>query len=197
MALIQNPGPTRKLQRALRLTELPDAVLAPELVGVILVEDLSAPLTDIERGCHGAVNRAAVAAENSIIVLVRVGAPAEYDLKVTEIFFTTDTTQLIFIRVPTVAVVGLSVAPNTTFTDQNLPGRPTSQLASDTQVAIPAGRNIWIGRVLANTPVRIKTDIRIGTIGRGEDLTSIMIAANAQNNELTGGFVWTEAQPEG
>jgi len=197
MPLIQTPGPGRKLQRGLRLTSLPDSVLAPEMVGVIIVEDFSAPLTDIERGCHGAVNRSAVAAENSLIALVRVGAPAEYDLKVTKIFFSVQTTQIVHVRVPTAGLTGLTVSANSTFTEQSLNGRPSSQLASNTQVGIPAGRDVFLGRVMLDTVIQLDVEIRIGTIGRGDDLTSIIIAADSVNTGLTGGFVWTESDPQG
>jgi len=197
MPLIQDPTPVRKLQRGLRLTGLPDGVLAPEIVGVILLEDFSAPLSDVERGCRGSASAGAVAAENPLVALVRVGAPATYDLVVTEIFFTSETTQVVFVRVPTAGIVGLAVSGNSSFTDFELPGRPTSQLGTDTQVGVPAGRNLWEGRVIANTQVSLKTEIRIGTIGQGSNLTSLMIAGVTVNTILRGGFKWTESSPQG
>jgi len=197
MALIQTPRLVRKLQRALRLTSLPDSVLAPETVAVILVEDLSAPLSDEERGCMGSANAAAVAAENGIMVLVRVGAPAEYDLVVTEAHFSSPTTQRIVIGLPTAGVTGLTVSGNTSFEDFSIPGRPSSQLGFDTQAGIPAHRILLAGLALANTLYRIPLSLRIGTIGDGNDLTSVMIAAGTANADLRAGFKWTEKAPQG
>jgi len=197
MSLIQNPTIGRKLQRSLRLTALPDSILAPEIVGVILVEDQSAPLVEEERGCMGTTELAAVALENPIILLVRVGAPAPYDLTVKAAHFSTTTDQILQLSVPTVAVVGLTVAGDTQFTDMELPGRPASQLGRDTQVGVPTRRTIWQGFCLANTPYRIPLALRIGTIGKGSNLTSLMIAGITVNTTLRGGFEWTESVPQG
>lgn len=195
--LIQTATIARKLQRLLRLQSLPDSVLAAETVPVILVEDVSAPLSDEDRGCHGAQSAGAVAAENPILALVRVGAPATYDLTVSEIWVQTDTTQIITISTPTDGIAGLTASPNTQFTDQELPGRPTSQLGSDTQIGIPAGRVWWNARVLANEPKRIPVDVRIGTVGIQDDLTSIMVAGVTVNTRIAVAFTWTESSPQG
>jgi len=197
MPLIQNPSIARKLQRFLRLVDFPDSVLAPETVSVILVEDLSAPLSDIDRGCMGGSSVGPVAAENPIIVLVRVGAPAPYDLTVHEVHFSTPDTQIVSLSVPTAGVTGLAVSSLTSFTDFELPGRPTSQLGLDTQVAIPANRNLFSVFALANTLYRIPLDIRIGTIGQASELTSLMISGLTVNTTLRGGFKWTESAPLG
>jgi len=197
MALIQNPSIGRKLMRALRLTSLPDSVLAPETVPVILVEDLSAPLSDVERGCMGADDESAFAAQNSIGVLVRVGAPASYDLTVTAVHFSSPTAQAVRLIVPTAGVVGLTVSAQTSFTDFNIAGRPTSQMGRDTQIGVPAGRILGQYLILADTHYRIPVNIRIGTIGQGDDLTSLMIAALTVNTDLTFGFEWTESLPLG
>jgi len=195
--IIQSPSIGRKLQRLLRLTSLPDSILAPETVPVILVEDVSAPLDDIERGCMGVGSNGAVAAENGIVVLTRVGAPATYDLRVTEFWVSSPTTQNLILGVPTAGVVGLTASGNTSFTNGEIAGRPTSQLGFDTQVAVPAHRVLWEGQVLADTTFRMKIDHRIGTIGIGSDLTSLMIAAATQNTLMRAGFKWTEALPQG
>jgi len=194
--LIQTPRLARKLQRALRLTALPDSVLAPETVPVILVEDLSAPLSDEDRGCIGAGRQGAVAGENSILSLVRVGAPAPYDLVVNQIFVSTPTTGLITIRKNTAAVVGLT-ALNTTFMDFQTPGRPSSQFARDSQVGIPAGIQLYQFRILADELKILEVNIRVGTIGDGNDNTTITMAHEANNADLVGGYQWTESAPQG
>ncbi len=179
------------------MTDLPDSVLAPELVGVILVEDYSAPLTDIERGCRGSDAVAAVAAEFGIIVLVRVGSPARYDLVATEAHFSTQADAIVTVGVPTAGVAGLTASDQTTFEDQELPGRPTSQLGLDTQVAVPANRTLYQLTVLSNTMYRIPLSQRLGTVGLGDDLSSLMIASGTANIILRGGFTWTERPPLG
>lgn len=197
MPLIQNPALGRKLQRSLRLIELPDAVLAPEIVGVVLLDDLTGPLSDEDRGCAGISGVAPVAAEFAIVTLIRVGAPSAYDLKVTRVHLWSDTTQTIRIAVPTVAITGLVVSGNTSFRDFTLPGRPTSQVGGDTQVLIPAGRELYTIRVLADVTVFVDVDIRIGTIGDPGDLTGLMVAAETANTRLNAGFDWTESAPQG
>ncbi len=195
--LIQNPNIGRKLQRNLRLTELPDGILAPEYVPVILVEDASAPLSDEERGCMGMQGVGGVAAEFGLVALVRVGAPAQYDLVVTEIVVATDVDQIIQVIIPTGVITGLTTSANTTFTDLELPGRPTSQMGFDTQAVIPAGRIIRQIPVLATTTYMFQVKIRIGTIGVGSNLTSIIIVGTTANVAVRGGYSWTESTPLG
>jgi len=197
MPLIQNPTTGRKLQRGFRLTELPDSILAPEIVGVVLLEDWSAPLSDLERGCMGGELQVAVAAEFGVIAIVRVGAPATYDLQVSGVWWSSNATGNIRLIVPTGGLAGFTISANTSFTDQNLPGRPSSQLIFDTAVGIPAGRNIIRTRALANTTYFFPLDIRIGTIGQGADLTSLAVVAETNNTDLNAGFYWKESAPEG
>jgi len=195
--LIQTPRLSRKLQRALRLTSLPDSVLAPETVSVIVVEDLSAPLSDEDRGCMGSVAPGATAAEFPLALLVRVGAPAQYDLVVTAVNITTLQTQSVAIVIPTVAVVGLSASTNKSFTDLGIPGLPSSQVASDTQAAIPANRVIWQALMQADEPIRVPLKVRIGTIGDGNNLTSIMVNGQTVNTQIIVSWEWTESAPQG
>lgn len=195
--LIQTARLARKLQRALRLTALPDSVLAPETVPIIIVEDLSAPLGDEDRGCMGSTIVAGVLAEFSIMLLVRVGAPAEYDLIVTEAHFGGRAAQRIVLSIPTGVVVGLNPSNNKAFTDLAIPGRPTSQLATDTQVVIPARRVIASYEVLAGVTYRVPLNIRVGTIRDPNEFTSVMIHCETANTLLSAGFKWTEAAPLG
>ena len=196
MPIIQNPTIGRKLQRSLRLTALPDAILAPEIVGVIVVEDESAPLSDEERGCMGSGTRAAAAGENSLITLVRVGDPATYDLVVTECHFSCLATMVIELVVPTIDVGNL-VDIDTSFDDLELPGRPTSQLAVSSEAALGAARSLKTYRVLPSTVYRVPLGIRMGTIGQGSDLTALQIRSLTANVTLSGGFNWTESAPQG
>lgn len=197
MAVIQVSRLARKLQRSLRLTHLPDSILSLETVPVIVVEDLSAPLEDEDRGCMGASTVAAVAGENSIVVLTRVGAPAEYDLVINSIAVSSPTTQQIIIAKPTAGVVGLFVSGNTNFTNFTIPGRPSSQLGLDTQIGLPPHSVLAIYEILAQTTYLIPLKVRIGTFGDGQDFTSLMVAAPTVNTQLSVGFNWTESAPQG
>lgn len=197
MPLIQNPGPGRKLQRSLRLSGLPDSILAPEIVGTILLEDLSAPLTEESRGCIGMVQASGLVAENAIVALVRVGAPAPYELTVTKLLISTPTSQEVRVIVPTAGVFGLAVSTSTSFTDFELPGRPSSQLGSDSQAGFPTGRNLFRFTMPGDELLQIPVNIRIGTIGVADELTSIVIGAVTQQTILRAGFEWTESAPLG
>lgn len=193
MSLIQNPTISRKLQRALRLTGLPDSILSPETVPVVLVEDLSAPLGDESRGCYGSGNQGGVAAENSLVALVLRGIPASYDLVVTHIDISTDTSQFIRIIRPTVTLSGFTVLA-TQFADFSLPGSPTSVLQRDTAVGIPAGIVIKQFRVLADTSHPVPIAIRL--FG-ADTLNAILIAAETVNTSLQANVEWTESSPLG
>lgn len=195
--LIQTPRLARKLQRALRLTSLPDSVLAPETVSVIVVEDLSAPLSDEDRGCMGCVSVSAVAGELPIVALVRVGAPASYSLIVTAVWVSSLSTQEIELAVSTGVVTGLAVADDTSFTDFGIPGRPSSQLGFDTRAVEPANRALTRMRILANERIRIPLDIEIGTVGDGQDLSLIYVIGKTANTSIQVSWEWTEKAPRG
>jgi len=193
MALIQSPSIGRKLMRALRLTAPPDSVLAPETVAVILVEDLSSPLSDISRGCGGAINVAAVAAEQAHIGLIKTSD--DYDLVVTDVVIASSASQGIEIGLPTVDLTGLTLSGETAFLDRATPGRPSTSIGGDTAAALPAHIAIWRGRILANTTYRFRINVRLAATGSGR--ASIMILCNNTNTQLEGGFWWTESDPQG
>jgi len=197
VALIQNPSIGRKLQQLLRLTSLPDTVLSPETVPVIVVEDVSDPLLGDGLGCMGNHNQGPVVGEFGIVVLTRVGAPARYRLKVSKVHIATSTTQTMVLSVPTVVLTGLTTSDNTSFRDFDLPGRPASIIGTRTIAAVPFLRVLWQGPVANGQPVVLDVNIDIGTIGKGDDLTSLMISAGTVNTRLFGGFEWTEDSPKG
>lgn len=195
--VIQTSTQGRKLQRGLRLTELPDAILAPEIVGVILLEDWSAPLSDDARGCAGGSLQAAVAAEFPMISLVRVGAPPQYDLVVNGITISSTTTQRVGIQLPTVGLTGITVSSDTAFLDRDVPGRPTSQVGRLTGAAILAGPFIWEGFILANTPVQVPVAIRLGSTTDGDGNPNLIVIGETLNTNLLVSFDWEESSPQG
>ena len=195
MPLIQDPGPGRKLQRGLRLTSLPDAILAPEIVGVIILEDYSG--SDIALGCSGAATAGSVAAEFPMISLSRVGGLSGYDLIVTAFHFSTLSNQRMALVAPTVALAGMTASPEKNFDDLGVPGQPTSELGFDTQVAIPAGQFIRRAACLASTSYRWPLNIRIASEAEGAGRSSIFIVGELVNSTIFGGFEWTEGPPLG
>lgn len=194
MPLIQSPGPGRKLQQGLRLVALPDAVLSPEIVAVVVVEDFSAPLSDISRACIGSEAFGSAVAQLPIISMVRVGNPAPYDQIITKVFFSSENDQAVHVVRPSAAVVGITISDNTGFTDFNLPGRPTSQLGFF-EGSFPAGINILQARVLAGVFYQFDLNVRMGTVdGFGN---ALLIVGSVANTVLFGGFEWTESDLPG
>jgi len=196
MTLIQRPGPTRKLQQALGLTHQPDGILGPEIVGVILLEDLSEPLSDVERGCMGGGSQAAVALENSFIALTRQLANPRGTIRITGAFISTSVDMRVMIRTPTVDLTGMTDIP-ASFTDRKIAGAPSTLFQRDTTVGLPTGGQLWRGLVLANTPVQISLAVKLGNLADGTGRSSILIGCETVNAELSGGFYWTEADPPG
>jgi len=195
MSLIQTSVIGRKLQRLLRLTELPDSILAPDVVPVIVVEDVSDPLVGDARGCAGAAEQQPVAAEASIVSLVRVSR--SYNLKVTKFWFSSPNNNQISVIATSPPLTGLTATINTSFRDFSLPGRPSSTLGIDSLAAVPPGRILFRGRVLANELHVVEIDFDIGAPDDTLPLTDLSIVAEIVNTALTAGFEWTESPPLG
>lgn len=188
--IIQDPGPTRKLQQGLRLTELPDAVLAPEIVGVILLEDFSAPLSDIARGCYGTGGAGPVAAELPILALTPTTDGVA--VVINEALISTTTTQDILVTVPTVAVPGLTTLTSSRFAESDIPGRPSALVGTDQAIGAPTGTTIMRFAVLANTPYLLKLEYRFGPGSFG-----MVITGGTVNTLLRVNWKWTESAPLG
>ncbi len=189
--LIQTPDYARKLQRRLRLTSLPDSVLAPESVGVFLLDDLRDEASGVEFPCFGSGEVTAVAAEFAVVVLTRIGTG--YEALLSRIMVNSPTAQIIRVSIPLVAVAGLTPSPNTNFRDLEAPGRPASEVGTDTVVATPSMRNVYPVRVLANQVQFIETQIRLG---EGVN-TRVLVSAGVANTGLEVGFDWVETPPFG
>lgn len=189
--LIQNPDIARKLQQGLRLTHLPDSVLAPETVPVIVVEDFSAPLGAVSLGCAGGLNVAAVAAENPMVGVRRIGTG--YRAKITRAIISTPSTQIVRISAPTVALTGLAVSGETSFTDFSAPGRPSSELLNGTNVGLFAAIDLYVRRLLSNEPWEIFMDLELGV---GTD-AALIITGDTVNTQITVSLDWTELPPFG
>lgn len=190
MPLIQTSDQARKLQQGLRLTTLPDSVLAPEIVPVILVEDYSAPLLGTSNGCTGAIVVAAVAANISLAVLRRA---ASVRVNVRRVIVSTATTQQIQITMPT-SLVTAAIATDKVFTDFATPGRPSTVFEADnTGVGIPAGRILYRFRVLANTTYQIDMDVLLGHPDIAPNFFQFMINGTIVNTDLAVSIDWIES----
>ena len=195
--IIQSPDIGRKLQRQLRLTELPDSLLAPDVVPVILVEDLSAPLVGTAFGCVGAEIQSSVVGEFPMITLTAFGP---YQCTVRRLNLSANTTMILTIAVPTVSLVGMTTSPNTSFNNQGIAGRPASILGTDTKVAIPARRDLYVMRLLANTVWEFEVDIDLAgsndTPGEVPG-SNIMIFSEVANTAISAGVDWVESESLG
>ncbi len=194
MPLIQTSTIGRKLQRSLRLVELPDAILAPEIVPVILVEDATAPLSDEERGCMGSSGIGPVALENPFVGLTRAVAPSDtYDLRVTEAHVSSTTAGELIVAIATEDfATAMAVSGQTSFDDMEIPGRPSTLMGVDTLVGLPNHRTIVTIQAIANTTYRVPLDLRIGRLGLGDSLVGVFVGAETVNVQIRGGFRWTE-----
>jgi len=190
MALIQNPTIGRKLQRSLRLTELPDSVLAVETVPVILVEDLSAPLSDEDRGCAGNARVGPVAAEFPFVGLRKTSE--QYDLVLKRIWVSSNASGSFIVTRPAAAVAGFVTTTDTGFTDAQTPGRPSSQVITDTGVALIAGIEFYRFPVIVDENIIIDLDMRVSGIG-----DSILVQNLTVNTFMNVAFDWVESSPLG
>lgn len=192
--LIQSPDIGRKLQQGLRLTSLPDSVLAPETVPVILVEDYSQPLIGTSFGCTGAVNVVAVGGEFSFITLER---RPQMRCKAGRVNVSTQTNQILTIGAPTVDLTGITLSNSKSFTDFSVPGLPSSLFGFDTAVALPANVNLYLWQALAGTRYEFLLGLDLGNPDRQTGGTSLIIGCNTVNTTLTGGFDWVESEELG
>lgn len=192
MALIQRPAITRRLQRALGLTSVPDGVLAPEIVGVVIVEDLSRSLDAEEiRPCMAGADSVALAGERSHITISRRSASVE--VVCTGVTFSSPVTSHFQLILPTALVT--VVVPRGQFNDRTLPGRPSSDVGVGTLVAGVTGNRILELVVLANDPVHIPLNIRLGA--PGDPSSQVSVQVDAFNQLVRGGFTWVESPPLG
>jgi hypothetical protein len=195
MPLIQDPTIARRLQTSLRLTSLPDSILAPEVVPVILVADETNRLGDQVRGCAGMGTPGAVAAQNATAVLTRQNPT--YELVCQRIWISTGSSGLYMVFAPTLPITGLTDSGNTSFTDMMTAGRPASPLGVGNTAGVPAGRVLHRFDVAAGRTERFETEIRVGQAGIGDGLSQIAVICNTANVAATIGFDWVESPPLG
>ncbi len=197
MPHIQDPTIGRSLQRGLRLTALPDSILAPEVVPVIVVDDYTTGrFGEIERACTGFHGQAAVAGENAHVSLQRSAIGTE--VIVTRITLDPGgAAGRFFIGRITAANPGGAVSTETSFDDFNTPGKPSAQMIVGTVLpgGLPALDIMYQIVLIGNTHTQIPVYIRLGAPG----LNAALLWVNHQTAGVAAniGFNWIERPPLG
>lgn len=191
MPLIQTPDIGLKLFRRYRLEVQPDSVLAPEIVPVVLVDDISA--AQIGRKAYGFGDQAAVVGQLGECVLVN---NSRGNTHVTAVTITSSGSPVIFDLVrPTVGISGLASSGSTSWAEGDTPGRPTNPVGIRTVAAHPAHR--VLNRIrLDNASVRLPLDYYLG-VGVGAGQRTIAVFCQTANQIVRVSWEWTELQPQG
>jgi len=199
MPHIQDPTIGRSLQRGLRLTALPDSVLAPEVVPVIVVADFTGgQFGDVVRGCHGSINQIGVAAEQSHGSVRRASIGTEVIVKGFDYSGPTNL-QLIIARLEEAPPLGLTESNEKQFDDFDTPGRPSAILETGTFAGVDVPQVNILARhvVLANVRNNISfgAGLRLGTPGTFQD--QVFCFTLESNVTCRFNFVWEERPPLG
>jgi len=194
MPIIQRPTIGRKLMRSLGLTAQPDSILSPEIVPVIVVENL-AHTHDNEFVRPSAVHfaqPAAGGATQSIVGLSKV--TDDVDVTVTRISWVISTGQIFIVRSrATVASLG-SISGS--FTDFNTRGRPQTLAIRNALVGgIPSLDVLYDIRSLNNTAVFLDVNIKLGKLSDANGSHQIFLQMLSANLPLEVNFDFVETEP--
>jgi len=198
--LIQKPDIALRLKKFLGLTELPDSVLAPEVVATIEVGNVTEGV--LTRQCMGSRIETAVAMEFPIIALrsnPAAGAPRDVQIVLTKVVVSSGTTQQIILG-NTGAVLGVLVAGEKAFADNDLVGNPSSEIGGATNVAIPAMNDLIRHPILANTPreflILQGRGFKFGVQAANLFQNSFIVVGASVNTNLQASFEWSESEPD-
>ncbi len=198
MPIIQNPSVGLRLKKFLGLTHLPDAVLAPEVVATVLVEDLSGGT--LLRKCMGGVNEGGTPGNISLVALRNtpaLGSPRDVQVRVTRAIITAaDSTQRVDVHI-TGAPLGALTAGVKGFADNDLEGFPASEVGSTTPAAPPASRLLVPLDLTVSVPFVLDLDYLLGALGIARDFqNSIFVASSSLDTRLKVAWFWEESNPE-
>ena len=165
MALINTPSIARKLQRALRLTRTPDSVLSPDVVPVLLMEDLSQMQVnpgEEERPCLATVEMSAVAGMRGYAAAIK---PPDYQNRVVvdSVQITPDFEDVFYVM-KTASTWDLYTNETTKhFRDLQLDGKPGTIIGRVANAGL-LGDPIWRGWIPSspNNGLIIPLDIELG-----------------------------------
>lgn len=175
--------------RGLGLTHPPDSILAPELVGVILVEDYSKELDELTRAAAGSITQAAVAGQQSNCFIMADDGAEFFVLD--RIIVRADITTDISVIVPNVLLAPLTTAKGQ-YRDLALIGRPQAEMGAFTGAA-PAGIRVHQLQiqptVLGVNILDVDYTLRLRT---NETQAPICISTAQQQVALAVSFDWRE-----
>ena len=192
MSLIQRPDVARKLQRQYGLQRLPDAVLAPEVVAVTIVDDLSSG--DLSRICYGRSIQVAVAGQNSVVSFSAQNSGTLCRLTDLWVRCNAANTSCQFRRESAGSLAGIVTAHNNKrFSDFSIPGQPSLEVADGSNVGLPAGLIMGVYETTGTGTEHVPFEV---TLDPGQD-DAFFIVANAVNVTLEVMACWIEQQPRG
>ena len=194
MPIIQIPDVALKLYRRFRLESVPDSVLAPETVPVVLVEDLSDYMVEGGgRPCMGATDVPAVVGEKGFASLGNIDKKTR--VRVTHITVDVDAPVQLLVQAHTNTSIAITGAPKA-FLDRRLKGAPQSLFGFGSDPVYLVGIPIWGHRLLAETVYRIPIGMLLGS-GEFAGNSRIVVAAVTANISFRVSMEWIEGLPEG
>ena len=194
MPIIQVPDIALKLYRRFRLESVPDSLLAPETVPVVIVEDLSDFMVEGGgRPCMGATDVAPVAAQVGYAVLGNVAEQTR--VRVSHVNIDVQTAMQVLVIAHTQTAITITPGSKA-FLDRRVRGNPQSLIGFGASVVPPVGITIWNNWVLARAPTRIPIGMLLGS-GEFAGNSRIVVRAVTVNVAMRIGFEWIEGVPEG
>lgn len=192
--IIQTVDPGRSLQRLYRLQRMPDTTLAPEIVPVVIVNDLAtvSPWDQPDRRPGVAYTLiTAAAGEFPIIALV---APPQTDVEITRVVISSATAGIVRIRRPLATLTGLGATSTPAWNDGELAGRPSTFVQADSVAALPTGRTMFLSNIAANQTLIVPISIRVPGFRPGQipGSNAVLIDHQTAVAALTVGYEFIE-----
>lgn len=194
--LIQKPDIALRLKKFLGLTNLPDSVLAPEVVATVTVGDLTEQ--SLDRKCAGSSAQAASVGNLSLVALRNqpaAGTPRDVQVKATQIIVSSSALQEIRIG-NTGAALGALVGGEKAFRDNDQVGQPSCELGNATPAAQPAMNVLKRIVLLADTPFTLDLDFLFGVVRANLFQNSYFAITTLVNTTLHASFEWIESSPD-
>jgi len=189
MALLQDPEPGQKVRSKYGVRDQGVITsISPELVGVVIVDDLSKPeetTTGLIRPAVGSHTLGAPGAGDFNHIQLFNPAGSLVDLFAEGVIVGTDTDQLLHIRISDSALATLIASTSKTFRDRRVSGEPFAEVRSDTPAGLQGETSVVVN-LLASDPIIIPLGF---TLGPGQD---VMVATGTANTTLRVTFYWEE-----
>ncbi len=201
MPLVNVPSLAQKLFRRYRLVTPPDSVLGPEMVPVVILDDLAKyeEAKGFNRVCYGAGAFAGAAGQTLQIALINT---LRERIHVTDVWISFVSVSAFRIIRPTAALAGFVSSGSKTFADFRLTGQPQALIQTAAQ-GLPSRRNLFMGfgGDPARVPVHVPLDVTLEGGPPGVTIEpgarAIIIHPDEQNIPATVTWRWVEGIPEG